>query len=218
VDLETIESYVGSFGLDAWRYYLATQGPLGATDSDFSDAHFREVYTTDLVNTLGNCASRVTAMAGKYFDGAAPGETAGGRRLVIGGHDWPALCADAVTVSRRRMAELDLSGSIGAAVGLVRKVDAFINQTEPFKLAKDAARRDELGAILYQCLEAVRIASLPLWAVLPDRCGTLWRALGLSIDPAAGRLSELAAWGGLKPGTRVEKVALFPRIQEEVSH
>ncbi len=219
IDLETIEAYVGRYGLDAWRYYMAAQGPLGATDSDFSDAHFHEVYTTDLVNTVGNCASRVTAMAGKYFDGAVPSESVRGRRLVVGRHDWPALCAEALATAEQAMTDLDLGGSIAAAVGLVRRVDGFINQTEPFKLAKDPARRDELGAILYQCLEAVRIASLPLWPVIPERCEALWRALGVTIDPARGELHRLAAWGGLKPGGRVEKVALFPRVERaEVQH
>ena len=88
----------------------------------------------------------------------------------------------------------------------------FINLTEPYKLAKDEGKRGELGAILYQCLEAVRIASLLLWAVMPGKMSELWSALGLSIEPDAGRLAELAEWGGLEPGRRVRKIALFPRV------
>ncbi|MHC4219405.1 MAG: methionine--tRNA ligase [Planctomycetota bacterium] len=162
IEIETIEEYVGRYGLDAWRYFMATQGPLGATDSDFADAHFAEIYNTDLVNTFGNCASRVTAMIGKYFDGAVPGETPGGTRIVVAGHDWPALCAETVAAADAAMKHLDLPGSIGVALGLIRRVDAFINLTEPFKLARDDSKRDELGAILYQCMETVRVASLLL--------------------------------------------------------
>ena len=76
-------------------------------------------------------------------------------------------------------------------------------------------RRDELGVILYQCAEAVRIASLLLWPVMPGRTEQLWASLGVQPDPRAGRLHELAAWGGLSPGTPIAKTALFPRIQHE---
>ena len=101
-----------------------------------------------------------------------------------------------------------------AALGLIRRVDAFINHTEPFKLAKDETKRAELAAILYQCLEAVRIASLLLWAVMPNKMAELWVALGLRIDPAAGELGELAQWGGILPGATVNKIALFPRMEQ----
>ena len=114
------------------------------------------------------------------------------------------------------MGRFDLAGSIGAAVGLIRRVDAFINLTEPYKVAKDDSRRDELGAILYQCLESVRIASLLLWAVLPHKMPELWEALGLEIDPARGGLEALAGWGGIEPGSTVRKVALFPRVEAPV--
>jgi methionyl-tRNA synthetase len=213
IDLATIEHYVDRYGLDAWRYYLVTHGPLGATDADFTDTHFHEVYNTDLVNTVGNCSSRVSAMIGKYFDGALPGETPGGTRLVVADHDWPAICAEAVSESTAAAERLDLPGLIAAAVGLIRRVDAFINRTEPYKIAKDEARRDELGAILYQCAEAIRISSLLLWPVMPDKSQALWEALDLQIDPGAGSLHALAEWGGLVKGQHVQKTALFPRVE-----
>jgi len=216
VDLEAIEAYVETYGFDMWRYYLCTQGPLGATDADLSASHFREIHNTDLVNTLGNCASRVTAMINKYHDGVVPSEAPGGERIVVADHDWPAITADAVAQSVAAMERFDLAGSIGAAIGLIRRVDAFINRTEPYKLAKDETRREELGAILYQCLETVRIASLLLWAVLPHKMPELWEALGLEIDPAAGGLVSLTEWGGLAAGSTVQKVALFPRIEPPV--
>jgi methionine--tRNA ligase len=210
IEVETIERYVEHYGLDAWRYYMATQGPLGATDADFSDAHFHEIYTTDLVNTVGNCASRVTAMVGKYFDGAVP---QGLGTPAPGGRDWPALCAAAIGAAETRMRDLDLAGSLGAAVGLLRQVDGFINETEPFKLARDGSRRAELAAILYRCLEALRIASLLLWPAIPGRIEALWKALDLRIDPRAGGLGRLSEWGGFEPGRRVSKVALYPRLE-----
>lgn len=214
IDLEAIDRYVAAYGLDTCRYFLITQGPLGATDADFSASHFHDIYSTDLVNTVGNCASRVTAMINKYFNGAVPSESPSDNRLKIADHDWPALASDAVSKAVEAMDAFDLSGEVAAALGLVRKIDAFINLTEPFKLAKDESKRDELGAILYQCLEAIRIASLLLWPVMPTKMTELWEALGLQIDPDAGGLAELAQWGRIQPGTQVQKVALFPRMEQ----
>ncbi|MCA9284848.1 MAG: methionine--tRNA ligase [Phycisphaerales bacterium] len=210
VDLPTIERFLGHYGLDAWRFYMATKGPLGAHDADFSARHFHEVYTTDLVNTVGNCASRVTAMIGKYFDGAVPTEAPDGSRILVAEHDWPALASGASESSLEAIERLDLAGSIEQVLGLVRRVDGFINLTEPFKLAKDPGRRNELGAILYQCVESVRIAAHLLEATMPERMSQLLEALGGRI---AGPLADAVRWGGLQPGTQVAKVALFPRLE-----
>jgi methionine--tRNA ligase len=213
VDLEAIQGFLDRYGLSAWRYHLATQGPLGATDANFSAAQFHEVYHADLVNTVGNCISRVTAMINKYFAGAVPVAAPTVSHPGKAGWDFPALCTEAVVRARTAMDRFDLPGAIAAGVGLVRRVDSFINETEPFKVARDDARREEVGAILYQCLETLRIASLLLAPVLLDKMQEFWRALCISIDPSAGGLNELATWGGLLPGTRVDKVALFPRVE-----
>lgn len=212
IDLEAINSYVHRYSLDALRYYLLTQGPLGATDANFTAGHFHDVYHTDLVNTIGNCASRVTAMIGKYFDGMVPAEAA---EAPTHEHDWPALTAQATREFEEAMDRFALAEAVQIALALVRRVDGYINQTEPFKLAKDDSRRAELAAILYRCMEAVRIASLLLACALPEKIAELWRAIGVEIDPRAGRLHDLTMWGGMEPGRSVSKVALFPRIERQ---
>jgi methionyl-tRNA synthetase len=158
----------------------------------------------DLVNTVGNCSSRVTAMIGKTFDGAMPVDARGGG-------EWPAMCASVVKQWEGHMDRFELGPAAAAAIGLLREVDGFINRTEPFKLAKDPGKRDEVASILAQCAETVRIASLLLEPFLPQRMADLQVALGA---PAAGEAwDRRVAWGGLKPGTRMSKVALYPRIE-----
>ncbi len=86
LDPQAIDNYVSEFGLDALRYFLATRGPLGTTDSAFSSDLFAEVYNSDLANTFGNSCSRVSNMIGKYFDGKAPdgqGGTGSDQRMDI---------------------------------------------------------------------------------------------------------------------------------------
>ncbi len=208
VDLPTIERYLDVYGLDAWRWYMVNNGPLGATDADFQAAGFHETYTTDLVNTVGNCASRTTAMLGKYFDGVVPADAG----CEFPGWDLKASADEAVTAWRAALEDFALHDACAAGIGLLRTVDAFINATEPFKVAKDPDRRDELASTLARCIEAVRIASVMLWPVIPQRMESLWLAIGCDIDPASGDLTTQACWGDSLVGAQTEKVALFPRI------
>jgi methionyl-tRNA synthetase len=118
------------------------------------------------------------------------------------------------------MDALQLDEAAAAAMELVRRIDGYIERTAPFRLAKDPERMPEVGAILYDCAEAMRIASLLLWPVLPEKMEEVWRRIGGDAYLAAvaergrGRLDEWAVWGLLRPGTPVAKgEALFPRFQ-----
>ncbi len=208
IDLEQLQDYMETYGRDSLRYFLATQGPLGATDADFSRSQFHETYTTDLVNTFGNCASRTSAMIGKYCEGLCPADNGVG---VDGGVEWDHFTTEQVQVAVDAMESFDLSGSIGAAMAIVRRVDAFINDTEPFKLAKDPAAAETVGNILYRCAEAIRIAACLLESTMPDRIASLRAAWNLG-EPSGDLRSE-CAWGRLAEGTPIAKVALFPRVE-----
>lgn len=214
VDLEKIDHYVSTFSLDALRYFLAVAGPLGTTDSDFAEARFADLYNSDLANTLGNCVSRVANMTDRYFGGKLPERGP----HVQASEAYDQRADECVKRSCEAMAKLDLSGAFTAGKDLVSAVDNYIEQTAPFKLAKDPANLPQVGTILYNCAEAIRIASLLLWPVLPAKCEAIWQRFGLDyaqqMSQAGGRgkLAEWAAWGQLKPGAVIQKGdALFPR-------
>ncbi len=215
LDLPTIEAYCrpfseGGFGVDAFRWYLLTQGPLGSTDADFALEKFIEVYNSDLANGIGNASSRVTNMIAKYFEGECPAK-----------HDESVLKEKAAAcvaraVERCGLMHSDPVSGIRAGVELSNAVDEFIASTAPFKLAKDPANMGRVGEILYACAEALRIAAVLLSPSMPGVMGDLLERLGQERADEKGwfaaPLEELCRWGGLKAGTRIEKgQALFPR-------
>lgn len=211
VDLATIEGFTAQYGLDAWRWYMATQGPIASADADFNAQHFHEIYTYDLVNTVGNCPSRIGAMIAKYFDGKLPADADSPDH---GG--WPALCEASVREWQRCLASFDLHGASRTGMDLLRKLDAFINDTQPFKLAKDPANTARLGSILNQCAQTVRIAGVLLEPFLPHKMEELARAFG-GVAPTATPWSTRAQYGTISVGHPIEKLALFPRIDRAAS-
>ena len=210
VDLEVMKRFSDHYGLDGFRYYLLTEGPVGSQDANFSAARVHDVYSTDLANTLGNCLSRTTAMICKYYgEGAIPSEiSSAGKRITWEGFDWPTLTAEAAADVVRHVEALELPKATSAAISLVTRVDLFISETAPFRMAKDELKAEELGAVLYQCLEALRIACVLLEPIVPEKM----KEVGASMDLGSGPLETKVKWGGLRPGDKVKKMNIFPRV------
>jgi methionyl-tRNA synthetase len=213
VDLRELRRYVADFGLDALRLYLVTQGPLGAADADFARQRFVDSYNSELANTLGNGFSRVSNMINRYFAGQVPAPSITFEPIIAAA----ALHAERV---REHAEALRLDALVHSAFELLHTVDAFIQTTEPFKLAKQPGKLAEVGSILYHAAEAIRIASVLLWPVLPHSMQLLWQRLGLAEQAAAlqngrGHWAELVRWGQLPPGAPVQQgEPLFPRFKE----
>jgi len=208
LDMPTLRGYMQAFSRDAVRWFLLTNGPHGATDADFAHAKFVEVYNADLANGLGNAASRVSNMIARYFDAQAP-ESPGPASHA--GRDWPAITRGAVDRAADAWRAGEFTDALRAPMDLVRQVDGYIHETEPFKLANDEAKRGEVAAILMRCAEVLRVAATLALPAMPDKCAELLRRFGA--DPDDPRpLAERCAWGQIEPGTPIEKGdPLFPR-------
>lgn len=204
LDLPTLRAYTDRYSLDALRYYLLVQGPLGSTDADFVHGRFIETYNADLANGIGNAFSRVTNMIGKYFDGTMP---AMGEHT-FEGFDWPASASAAVDAANECAGREDIVGLIKAGLGLSNTVDSFVNATEPFKLAKDESKKDELASILACCAEALRLAGVLMMPAMPEKMAELLSRLGQSPpDSSTGShdLDAITRWGAIEPGTPISK-------------
>ena len=114
---------------------------------------------------------------------------------------------------------LNLEAAGQAGLKVVREeVDSYIEQTRPFTMAKEPEKMPEVGGVLYNCAEALRIASVLLWPFIPDACEAFWSRIGcdyaeqMKANGGKGKLDEWLGWGQLAPGTSIEKgEALFPR-------
>lgn len=216
IDLELIEAYCERYGRDAFRWFLATQGPLYNADADFSHTKFVDVYNADLANGLGNAVSRVGNMCDKYFGGKVPDPKGQARLSDTPDYDWPILISTHVTSAIAKADAMDLAGALAEGVALVKRVDGYINATEPFKLAKKITgdggpERDRLAAILYHCAEALRVAVLLHSPAIPETAEKVLAAWNCQLPDASHptrNLAHLARWGGehaLQPGQPLTK-------------
>jgi methionyl-tRNA synthetase len=165
-------------------------------------------HNADLANGLGNLASRVLAMLGSYFDGLVPEPSGGGAEA-----DLPAVIEDAVRRYDEHLSSLGLGSALAAVWDIVGRANGYLVEKEPWKVAGDEARRDELAGILYAAAETLRVVAVLIAPIMPGAAGRLWEQLGVAEPLEAQRLPGAATWGGLEPGTKTSKgEALFPRL------
>ena len=192
------------FGADPLRLYLVKEIAYGQ-DGDFTWERFEERYNVDLANNLGNLVNRVAVMAHKYRKGrlvpvAGPTSTLAGR------------AAETVRRYRVAMDEHELHTGMAAAFGLVDATNEFIARSEPWVLAKTAARRAELDQALSDMAEAVRIAALMLWPVMPSSCVEILRRMGETRSITELRLDRDATWSSGECEV-LKGPPLWPRIE-----
>ena len=159
---------VAQFGVDAYRYYFLRDVQFGA-DGSISLESMVQRYNGDLANDWGNLCSRLFNMVGKYFDGAGARRRAAIDRRGRRADERPRLRCPSAT--RRAMRNLDYAGALDATWDLVKATNRYIEDSAPWNLAKAEETRPRLATVLYNALEAVRIAALFTAPVMPDDLG-----------------------------------------------
>ena len=123
---------------------------------------------------------------------------------------------ETVAAADAAMCALDFQGGITAIMDFCKRVNGYVTEKEPWAVAKDENRKEELNAILYNTAEAIRALAILLHPVMPATTQTLWASMGVEGDIADQKISDVAQWGQLKPGSVVTKGAvLFPRLEEK---
>lgn len=205
---------VERFGVDAYRYYFLRDVQFG-TDGSISMEAMVQRYNGDLANDWGNLCSRLFNMVGKYFDGQVPAaEDADADNEA----DAPLkrIAAELPEAFSERMAALDYAGALEAAWELIKATNRYIEDSAPWNLAKSEETMPRLGTVLYNALEAVRIAALYTAPVMPFTSIEVWKRMGLDNVFSVTDIDAEAQWGRLPQGNAVVKGdPLFPRIVEE---
>ena len=197
--LDLIENY----GVDAVRFYLMREMVLGL-DANFTPESFIKCYNSDLANDFGNLLNRVSGLIGKNHGGQIPepGElTSAEEDIKAQANALPGRIKDLIN-------EYKVQEAVTSVLDFVDVLNKYVEAQAPWKLAKTDMKA--ANRVLYTAAEGLRIATIMLAPVMPDKTANVLHILGAE--------NSKPVWGQLKSGT-VLKIhpPLFPRIEVEKS-
>ncbi|MFD2870082.1 methionine--tRNA ligase [Kurthia populi] len=206
------EMLIERYGLDATRYFLLRELPFGS-DGVFSPESFVERTNFDLANDLGNLLNRTVSMMNKYFGGVIPTE---GLENTDFDAALEATAKESLTKFENNMEKMQFSVALADIWTLVSRTNKYIDETEPWVLAKDEALKPKLGTVMYNLAENLRRVAVMIQPFMTKSPKEILRQLGLSEELLAW--DTLTATNVIPTGTTVisKGEPIFPRLDNEV--
>ena len=199
------DDLVDYFGVDAVRYFVLHEMPFD-NDGSITWELMVERMNSDLANILGNLVNRTISMTNKYFDGVV--SNPGADEAVD--EDLKKVALETPGKVAAKMDKLRVADAITEIFTLFRRCNKYIDETEPWNLAKDEAKKERLATVLYNLFEGIRIGAVCLEAFLPSTSKKILDQIGTQERDYLA----LDTFGRMEQGIRVTEKPeiLFARI------
>ncbi|AIR82624.1 methionine--tRNA ligase [Staphylococcus epidermidis] len=203
---------IDRYGLDATRYYLMRELPFGS-DGVFTPEAFVERTNYDLANDLGNLVNRTISMINKYFHGELPAYQGTKHEL---DEKMEAMALETVKSFNDNMESLQFSVALSTVWKFISRTNKYIDETQPWVLAKDENQREMLGNVMAHLVENIRFATILLQPFLTHAPREIFKQLNIN-NPDLHQLDSLQQYGMLSEAITVTEkpTPIFPRLDTE---
>ena len=198
------DDLVDFFGVDAVRYFVLHEMPF-ENDGVITWELMVERMNSDLANTLGNLVNRTISMSNKYFGGVVENKEV----YDVMDEDFKKVLSETPAKVTAKMDKLRVADAISEIFTLFKRCNKYIDETEPWVLAKDEAKKDRLATVLYHLIEGIRMGAVLLQSFMPGTSEKI-----LSQIQAENCDLENLAFGQYVSGTKVveKPEILFARL------
>ena len=169
------DDLIDLFGVDAVRYFVLHEMPY-ENDGTITWELVVERFNSELANVLGNLVNRTISMTNKYFDGVV--SKTGASEPVD--DDLKAVATGALAKATKKMTEYRANDALSEVFAVFRRCNKYIDETEPWVLAKDEAKSDRLKEVLYNLTESISIGASLLAPFMPETSKRIFAQLNTS--------------------------------------